>query len=90
MIRRMALSTMPVIHGSNSSSQLGWRLPAPLISQWTTNTTATVHVPAKESASVTEGGKPLERVADLKVVRREPSAVVVEIGSGNYEFRSKW
>jgi alpha-L-rhamnosidase len=54
------------------------------------NTTAMVHVPVKEPASVTEGGKPLERVTDVKVVSRESSAVVVEIGSGTYEFRSKW
>ena len=54
------------------------------------NTTATVRVPAQQPASITEGGKLLEQVADLKVLSREPSAVVVKIGSGHYEFRSRW
>jgi alpha-L-rhamnosidase len=58
------------------NGQFVWNVKVPA------NTTATVHVPAKESASVTEGGKPLEQVADLKVVDRKPSA--------NYEFRSRW
>jgi alpha-L-rhamnosidase len=67
-----------------ASGQFVWNVRIPA------NTTATVRVPAKEPASVTEGGKPLQRVADLKVVSREPSAVVVKIGSGSYEFRSTW
>jgi alpha-L-rhamnosidase len=66
------------------NSQFVWNVRIPA------NTTAMVHVPAKEPASVTEAGKPLERVTDVKVVSRESSAVVVEIGSGTYEFRSKW
>jgi alpha-L-rhamnosidase len=66
------------------NGQFVWNVQVPA------NTTATVHVPAKEPASVTEGGKPLEQVAGLKVVNREPSQVVVEIGSGSYEFRSRW
>ena len=66
------------------NGQFVWNFQVPA------NTTATVHVPAKESAPVTEGGKPLEQVPGLKVVDRKPSAVVLEIGSGNYEFRSRW
>jgi alpha-L-rhamnosidase len=65
------------------NDQFVWKVRIPA------NTTATVHVPARNAASVTEGGKPLGEAADVKVVRREPSAVVVEIGSGSYEFRSR-
>jgi alpha-L-rhamnosidase len=43
------------------------------------NTTATVWLPAKEGATVTESGKPVE-------VRREAGAWVAEVGSGTYSF----
>jgi alpha-L-rhamnosidase len=43
------------------------------------NTTATVWLPAKDGAKVTESGKPVE-------ARREPGAAVVELESGTYSF----
>ena len=44
------------------------------------NTTATVRVPARPEQTVTEGGQP------LSAARREPGAVVLEIGSGSYRY----
>lgn len=50
------------------------------------NTTATVHVPAGEGSLVTESGAALEQAEGVRVVRREVREVVLEIGSGTYEF----
>ena len=54
------------------------------------NTTATVWVPASDAASVTEGSTPARRAEGVKFLRDEPGAVVFEVGSGTYEFRSTW
>jgi alpha-L-rhamnosidase len=43
------------------------------------NTTATVWLPAKDGAKVTESGKPVE-------ARREPGAAIVDVQSGTYSF----
>ena len=55
------------------------------------NCTATVRVPTGSPESVTEGGRPLAAVVDQGVRRMgsEPGCVVIEIGSGSYEFKSK-
>jgi alpha-L-rhamnosidase len=46
------------------------------------NTTATVWVPAKNAASVTESGK------SVKAARTEAGYAVFEVGSGSYAFRA--
>ncbi len=53
------------------------------------NTTATVYVPAKDAAGVTEGGQPAEKAEAVKLLRTEDGAAVFEIGSGSYVFASK-
>jgi hypothetical protein len=53
------------------------------------NTAATVRVPAKDSASVTESGKPLAQAPGVTAVREAAGAVDVEVGSGRYEFNAK-
>ena len=59
------------------------------------NTTAVVHVPAKDAASVTEGepsgreqGRPVAggEVSGVKLMGSEPGAVILEVGSGEYRF----
>jgi hypothetical protein len=50
------------------------------------NTTAEVHVPADSRWAVTEGGEPVEDVADVTFLRMEDDAAVFEVGSGDYEF----
>lgn len=52
------------------------------------NTTATVYLPAKSSAVITEGWKSLELRPDVHLVRRDSSWAVFEIGSGTYNFRA--
>ncbi len=52
------------------------------------NTTATVFVPAKEAAGVTEAGKPANTAEGVQFLRMENNAAVYAVGSGVYRFRS--
>ena len=53
------------------------------------NTTATIFVPAKDAASVTESGKPAGEAKGVKFLRFEKNAAVYAVGSGNYQFQSQ-
>ena len=64
-----------------SALQLDVTIPA--------NTTATVYVPAKDAAAVTESGKPTGKVEGVKFLRMENGAAVYEVGSGYYRFCSE-
>ena len=52
------------------------------------NTTATVHVPAKDAAGVTESGKPAAGADGVRFLRMDNGAAVYEVGSGIYRFQS--
>jgi alpha-L-rhamnosidase len=52
------------------------------------NTTATVYVPARDAATVTEGGKPANQSEAVRFLRMESNAALFEIGSGTYSFQS--
>ena len=52
------------------------------------NTTATVFVPAKDAAGVTESGKPASEAKGVKFLRMENKAAVFAVGSGTYQFLS--
>jgi alpha-L-rhamnosidase len=52
------------------------------------NTTATVWVPAKDAAAVTESGKKPAEVKGVKFVKSEGGAAVFEVESGTYTFKS--
>ncbi len=52
------------------------------------NTTATVYVPAKDAAGVTESGKPVVEVKGVKFLHMENGAAVYVIGSRTYQFQS--
>ena len=52
------------------------------------NTTATIHVPAKDAAGVTESGLPAVDAKGVKFLRMENGAAVYEVGSGCYRFCS--
>jgi alpha-L-rhamnosidase len=53
------------------------------------NTTATVFMPAKDVASVTEGGNPIERSTGVKFVKMEGDRAVLSVESGSYHFVAK-
>ena len=52
------------------------------------NTTATVYLPAKSGAVITEGWKRIDLRTDVRLVKQDSGWAVFEIGSGNYNFRS--
>jgi hypothetical protein len=52
------------------------------------NVTATVHLPTDSARDVTESGQPIDGRDDLRVVQEENNEVLVEVGSGRYNFRS--
>ena len=52
------------------------------------NTRATVYLPATHLAAVTEGGQSLAVGGGVIAAREERDAVVVEVGSGEYAFRT--
>lgn len=52
------------------------------------NTTATVHLPAKDVRGITESGKPVEDAEGVKFLRMEEGAAVFAVDSGRYQFSS--
>jgi alpha-L-rhamnosidase len=52
------------------------------------NTTATVYVPARDAASVTEGTQPAGQAVGVRFLRMDAGAAVYSVGSGTYSFRS--
>ena len=52
------------------------------------NTTATLHVPARDGAAVTESGKPAAQAQGVRFLRMENGAAVYALGSGHYQFHS--
>ena len=53
------------------------------------NTTATVYVPAKDTHSVLEDGKPASSSPGVKFLQSAHSANVYQVGSGEYTFSSR-
>jgi alpha-L-rhamnosidase len=76
------------IHGKIASSwktegdRFNWSVTIPA------NTSATIHVPAKHAAAVTESGKPTAQVEGVKFLRMENGTAVYAVGSGIYQFQS--
>ena len=52
------------------------------------NTTATVYVPAKDAAAVTESGVLATQAEGVQFLRQDGTAAVFAVGSGEYHFRS--
>ena len=50
------------------------------------NTTAEVHLPARDPATVTEGGVPAERAEGVRLLRVENGVAIYEVASGRYRF----
>lgn len=53
------------------------------------NTHATVYIPGNNSDQLTEGGKPLSTIKEIKVGTQENGYVTVLVGSGRYSFQVK-
>ncbi len=53
-----------------------------------TNTSATIHVPAKDVANVSESAMPATKANGVKFLRMEDSTAVFAVVSGTYQFQS--
>lgn len=76
------------IHGRIVSS---WRRDGGKLSLEVTipaNTSATLYVPAKNAAAVTESGKPANQSPGVRFLRHENGAAMFEVGGGTYQFSS--
>lgn len=54
------------------------------------NTSASVHIPTNDAASVKVGGRTINNIPNVKYIGIERGAAVYEIGSGSYEFSSSF
>ena len=52
------------------------------------NTTAAIHMPARDVATVTEGGKPAGKAEGVTFLQMESSTAIYAVGSGTYRFQS--
>ncbi len=84
-----ARTTIESMYGKVSSE---WRIATGTMSlkvQVPPNTTATVQLPDSTLQGVTESGKPIEGSPGIKGARQVGKAVVVDVGSGSYDFESR-
>jgi len=66
---------------SDGEFQLDVTIPA--------NTTATVFIPAKSAADISESDLRLDRAERVDVLREEGNLVILAIQSGRYRFRAR-
>ncbi len=50
------------------------------------NTTATIHLPAKSADAITESGRPLTEVKEIKFSSAKKEGITLQVGSGKYTF----
>ena len=50
------------------------------------NTTATIRIPGASAERVLESGSPVAKAKGVKIMRSEPANLLVEVGSGTYQF----
>jgi alpha-L-rhamnosidase len=67
-------------HWSQSAGLVRVRVSVPV------NTTAHVHIPAREANRVLESGRPAKDAAGVRAVRAEDGFAIFSVGSGDYEF----
>ncbi|HVW61818.1 MAG TPA: family 78 glycoside hydrolase catalytic domain [Puia sp.] len=70
-------------HWKKEGKTFDWSIGIPV------NTTATVYLSVPAAAVVTEGWRLLQQRKDIKLVRREKGRFILQLGSGNYNFRVK-
>jgi alpha-L-rhamnosidase len=53
------------------------------------NSKALVYLPATKNAVITEGGKQMAAIKDIKLVKMENGRAIFRVGSGSYDFEVK-
>jgi alpha-L-rhamnosidase len=73
------------------TAAVGWRRAGPtseLALVLPPNASARVHLPASHPRSVSEGGRPVSRVAGVTVLGSRRGRVTLSVAAGSYRFRS--
>jgi alpha-L-rhamnosidase len=84
-----ATATLETYYGKTSS---GWKKENDgLVLNVTIppNTSGKIYVPATNASQITERGKPLSTIKEIKIAELENGYVVLEMGSGSYALRVK-
>jgi alpha-L-rhamnosidase len=76
------------IHGTITSNWQRTENKFELETQIPANTTAIIYLPATSAENITEGGKPLTKVAGVKFLCMEGESAVLAVESGTYRFAS--
>lgn len=82
-----ATASLQTLYGTASSS---WKMKDKnlmLDVEIPANTTATILVPASDATRVTESGKPLSSLPELKITGTENGHITLKTGSGKYHFQ---
>jgi alpha-L-rhamnosidase len=85
-----AQADLETYYGKASS---GWKLSDGMLELTVSvpaNTKAMVHIPAATPDAVTESGMPLGRSGAIRTAGMQDSRVVLELGSGEYRFRTAY
>ena len=86
-----ALGTVPTPRGTIS---VAWRRPTPADPRVSVdmdvpvNSTATLILPARSRAGLSESGAPVDRVRGVRVLQVERGTARLELGAGTYRLRS--
>jgi alpha-L-rhamnosidase len=81
-----ASATLNTYYGKLSS---GWKLEGDKITmevEIPANTSATIFVPATNTAAITESGKSISANNDIKITGTEDGYTILHVGSGKYRF----
>jgi alpha-L-rhamnosidase len=70
-------------HWRKDGRSFRWDLTIPA------NTKAMVYMPAHSPTDITEGGRNITSVSGVKFIRTDGDFVVLEVGSGDYAFKTK-
>lgn len=54
------------------------------------NTTAIVYIPSGSIRNITESGKAVKKIKDIKLLENKTRETLLEIGSGTYKFEAPW
>ncbi len=70
----------------NSVDKFEWKISIPA------NTSATLYIPAGDIDEITENGKAVSSIPEIKFIKEDDGVVVLEVPSGNYSFvrNKKW
>ncbi len=83
-----AAATLQTLYGQASSRWQQDDKALTLNVEIPSNTTATILIPAVDALAITESGKPLASLPEIKIGRTENGFVVLKVGSGKYFFKS--